>query len=260
MRLFFLTVEEPFYLPDFFVQILNEVNIETVGAAIVKPLYKKESNLSFINKFINSFGVNNALKLSSKFYYLKILDRVYKFTNVKKYHSVKRIFKSYCIPYFEVEDINDSNILLNIKALTPDLIISISLPQVIKNKLLDIPTLGVINLHASLLPKYRGIMPIFWMLLNDEKVGGVTCHFVNEKIDDGEIIVQQEYIIGENNSLDALIWKSKKIGAEVILEVIKQFKMGTIETQINDPNKAKYYGVPTKEDVKIFLAKGRKLR
>jgi methionyl-tRNA formyltransferase len=260
MRLFFLTVEEPFYLPDFFAMVLNEVNAETVGAAIVKHLYKKESNLSVLRKIISSFGVNNAIKLSYKFYILKIIDKIYNFTKVKKYHTVKRTFESYFIPYFETEDINDSEIIQNIKRLAPDLIIAISLPQVIRKELLDIPTLGVINLHMSLLPEYRGIMSIFWMLLNGDKVGGVTCHFVNEKIDAGEIIAQQEYNFGESDSLDALIRKSKKIGAEVILEVIEKFRMGTIETQINDPNKGEYYGFPTKEDVKIFLEKGRKLR
>lgn len=94
-------------------------------------------------------------------------------------------------------------------------------------EILDIPKLGCINLHASLLPKYRGAAPIQWTVLNGDKVTGVSTMYMNEKMDEGDIILQEETEIGENETTGELWDRLKMQGAELLLKTIKEIEKGT---------------------------------
>ena len=135
------------------------------------------------------------------------------------YSPIKKIAESNNIPLFQPKNLKDPNFLNDIHSLKPDLFVVVAfrmLPEI----LINIPKLGTINLHSSLLPNYRGAAPINWVIINGEKVTGVTTFFINKKIDEGDIIDSEEVQIKEDYSAGILHDKLKGIGAELVLKTV----------------------------------------
>jgi methionyl-tRNA formyltransferase len=130
-------------------------------------------------------------------------------------------------------------------------LISILGNQIFKNEIINLAPKGCINLHTSLLPKYRGLMPTFWVMKNNEKFTGVSVFYVNEGIDTGPIIIQKRIEIG-NRTQDELIKYTKMIGIEAIIEALELIDLGDVQTLQNNDSMMTYYSFPTKEDVAIF--------
>ena len=113
-------------------------------------------------------------------------------SDVKKYALEKDI------PVFEPEKVKSNKEFADeLRELKPDIMCVIAYGKILPKEILDIPKKGAINLHASLLPKYRGAAPIQWAVLNGDEVTGVTTMYMNEKMDEGDIILQEETKIGE---------------------------------------------------------------
>jgi methionyl-tRNA formyltransferase len=105
----------------------------------------------------------------------------------------------------------------------PDLVIVATFKQIIKDNVLRLPTLGVVNLHPSRLPRYRGPSPTNAVLMNDEKITGVTLHYVTEKLDEGNILLQKSIFINQEDNDGRLRQKLAKLAAEMIPEVVEIF-------------------------------------
>lgn len=116
---------------------------------------------------------------------------------------------------------------------------------------------GCLNLHTALLPKYRGLMPSFWVLKNDENYTGVSVFFVDEGIDSGPILVQKKIKI-DNRTQQELIRYTKKIGMDAIIEAIELVQSGNYKLISNPDKKMTYYSFPTRKDVKEFRKKEKK--
>ena len=132
---------------------------------------------------------------------------------------IKKIAESNNIPLFQPKNLKDPKFLNDIHSLNPDLFVVVAfrmLPEI----LINIPKLGTINLHSSLLPNYRGAAPINWVIINGEKETGVTTFFINKKIDEGDIIDSVEVKIKEEYSAGILYDKLKDIGAELVLKTV----------------------------------------
>ena len=129
--------------------------------------------------------------------------------------------------------------------------------QIFKTPIINLAPKGCINLHTALLPIYRGLMPTFWVLKNNEKYTGVSVFFVEKGIDSGPIVVQKKVEIG-NRSQEELIIYTKKIGMEAIAEAIDLIEHDKVKLIENDESKKTYYTFPTKQDVTIFKENGKK--
>jgi methionyl-tRNA formyltransferase len=140
-----------------------------------------------------------------------------------------------------------------------DLIISVAAPTIFKQELIDIPRLGCINIHHAPLPRYRGMMPNFWQLYHGEKTVGITIHKINSKIDEGEIILQRQVLINPIESLDALIKRTKRLGAHYMVEAIKMIRNGRVRYKKNRPEEGSYFSFPKREDVRKFRGMGYRL-
>ena len=129
---------------------------------------------------------------------------------------------------FQPEKItNNTEFKDEIKALNPDLVCVVSYGVILPKSFLKIPRLGCINVHPSMLPKYRGSAPIQWAIINGDKKTGVTIMYLNEKMDAGDIIIQKEVEIGEDETTGELWNRLSKIGAELLIESIKNIENGT---------------------------------
>lgn len=134
-----------------------------------------------------------------------------------------------------------------IKELEPDLIVTAAYGRILTKDLLDVPRMGCINVHGSLLPKYRGAAPIQWALINGDSVTGITTIFMDEGMDTGDILLQKKIEITPNMSCQELYVKLEKLGAETLLETIQKLEKGTLKRTIQDHSKAVNVAMMKKE-------------
>lgn len=146
---------------------------------------------------------------------------------VKEY-ALEKNFK-----IFQPEKItNNTEFKEEIKALKPDLVCVVSYGVILPKSFLKIPPLGCINVHPSMLPKYRGSAPIQWAILNGDKTTGVTIMYLNEQMDAGDIIMQKEVDIGEDETTGELWNRLSTIGADLLLESVKQIQNETVKRKV----------------------------
>ena len=132
------------------------------------------------------------------------------------------------IDVYQPEKIRKNEELIEkIKMLKPDLICVVAYGKILPKSILEIPKFGCINVHASLLPKYRGAAPIQWAVINGEKTTGVTTMYMDIGMDTGDMILKQEIQIGEEETTGELWERLAKIGGKLLVETIHQIEMGT---------------------------------
>lgn len=250
MRFIFITEEDPFYVYLFFQHFFAKFHFEStelMGIVILAPFYKKNI-WALAKKMYHFYGIVDFIRMGFK-YLIKKLNR----------KSIRNLAQHYHVSILDVQNVNDAYFLNELRKMDIELVISVAAPQKFKEELLQLPNLGCINIHSGKLPKYRGMMPSFWTLLHDEEYGAVTIHKMNENLDDGEIILQQEVKIKSDETLNSYIRMTKKLGAEMMLEVIRDIGTGNYQLKPNDKSQASYFSFPNREDVKRFRSKGKKL-
>lgn len=132
------------------------------------------------------------------------------------------------IPVYQPLKVKENEELLNdIKKMNPDVICVVAYGKILPKEILEIPKYGCINLHGSILPKYRGSAPIQWAVLNGDKKTGVTTIYMNEQMDAGDMILTRETEIGEYETTGELWQRLSTIGAELLLETIDRIEKGT---------------------------------
>ncbi len=160
---------------------------------------------------------------------------------------VKKLALEYGIPVYQPERIREPEYLALIKSMKPDVIVVAAFGQIVTKEILDAPRFGCINVHASLLPRYRGASPIQWSILNGDTQTGVTIMRMNEGIDTGDIILQRTIPIGEDDTADTLFDKLSALGGPLVLEVLDQLSSGTVSYQKQDEEQACYVKMIKKE-------------
>lgn len=164
---------------------------------------------------------------------------------------VKELALRHGVPLFQPERVKDEAFHENLKALHPDLFVVVAYGKILPRSLLRIPRHGAVNIHASLLPQYRGASPISWAILRGEMKTGVTTMMMDEGMDTGAILLQREIPIGEEENAESLHDKLAPLGAELLVETVEKMKAGTIVPIAQDPSKATYAPPLSKEDGKI---------
>ena len=164
---------------------------------------------------------------------------------------VKAVAEEYGIPVYQPlslrkgEDAEKSMEILN--NIAPDLIVVTAYGQILPKEILELPKYGCINIHASLLPKYRGAAPINWVLLNGEKVTGVTSMQMSEGLDTGDMLIKKSTEIGENETYSELYGRLAVMGGEVLDDTIKAIEDGSLAPEKQDDSLSCYSPMITKD-------------
>jgi len=166
---------------------------------------------------------------------------------------VKVVAQKYNIPV--EQPLRIENCKLKIENLKPDLIVVAAYGQIIPEEILEIPPKGCLNVHPSLLPKYRGATPIQSTILNGDKETGVTIILMDEKMDHGPILAQRKLEIEEDESALTLHDKLAETGASLLIETISKWQKGLIKPKPQDETKATYTKTLTREDGRIIWKK-----
>ena len=163
--------------------------------------------------------------------------------------EVKEVALEYNIPVFQPANIkNDYQSIIDLQ---PDLIITAAYGQLVPAALLEAPKLGCINVHASLLPKYRGGAPVHYAIINGETTTGVTIMYMVKKMDAGNIISQQEIAIGDKETTGQLYDRLSVAGAKLLLETLPDIIAGTNQSIVQDESLVTYAPTISREEEKL---------
>ncbi len=152
------------------------------------------------------------------------------------------------IQVLQPESMRDSTLLDALLQWQPDTCVVVAFGRILPRKILDIPRMGCVNLHGSLLPKYRGAAPIQWAICNGELETGVTSMLMDQGMDTGPILLQRPVVIRPNERASELAHRLSNIGAEVILETLDALEAETITPQPQDPDHASLAPILKKTD------------
>lgn len=153
---------------------------------------------------------------------------------------VKELALENGLPVFQPVKMRDGTALAQIKALEPDILVVVAYGRILPDDILAVPKYGAINVHGSLLPKYRGSAPIQWAVLNGDKITGVTTMYLASEMDTGDIIYTAETEIGEYETSGELFDRLKDMGAELLVKTLRDIDAGTAPRAPQDHSKASY--------------------
>lgn len=167
------------------------------------------------------------------------------------FDSVKEWANRRDLPVYTTEEINSPSWIEKISELKPDIIFSFYYRKMINSKILDIPKHGAFNLHGSLLPSYRGRCPANWVIINGEKLTGVTLHYMIEKPDAGDIVGQKEVPIDFTDTAKTLYGKLCLAATTLLNDLLPRMKNGDIPRSNQNLAAGSYYGGRKPEDGRI---------
>lgn len=166
--------------------------------------------------------------------------------------DVKKFAKEYYLDILQPESLKAASFIDEISAIKPDLIVVVAF-RILPKEIFKIPKYGSVNLHASLLPKYRGAAPINWAIINGERITGVTTFFLKDKVDTGNIILQKECEILPGDNAGTLHDKLKTLGAQAVYDTVMLIENGQGKPQVTKQNENEATPAPKifKEDCRI---------
>ena len=161
---------------------------------------------------------------------------------------VKEIALQHGIPVYQPNKVRDPAFIEVIRDLKPDLIVVIAFGQILPKALLDIPPHGCVNVHASLLPRYRGAAPLNWCIINGESETGVTTMLMDPGLDTGPMLLKRSTPIDENEDILSLHNRMSTMGAELLAETVDGLKEGRLTPELQDDSLTCYAPLLKKED------------
>ncbi len=171
---------------------------------------------------------------------------------------IKELALQHGLPVLQPEKAKEEAFQKALSSLQPDLFVVVAYGQILPKSVLNIPRYGAVNVHASLLPGYRGAAPIAWAILKGEKVTGVTTMVMDEGMDTGDILLQEEVPIGDEETCEMLHDRLASKGAQLLSKTLEKMKAGEIRAIPQDHSKATYAPPLKKEDGQIDWKKEAK--
>ena len=168
---------------------------------------------------------------------------------------VKEVALKHDIPVFQPERIKREEGVAMLKSCAPDLCVTAAFGQLLSQEILDIPPLGTINVHSSLLPKHRGSAPINWSIILGDQVTGVTTMFTDKGMDTGDILLMKETPIGKKENAGELSDRLAMMGADLLIDTLRELEAGTLKRIPQDHEAATYEPKMDKELGRIDWSK-----
>ncbi len=248
LNLTFLTTDDPIYLPAFYDRVLSLWGDRTAAVYVVPPLYKKQTPADAALRYANTFGYGAAAHLAVRVVGARL-----------RRESIAASCARHHVRCEDIADVNAPEFIDRLRGEAPSVLVSVSCPQIFKRPLMEVPPLGILNIHGAILPQYRGVMPSFWMMANGEREAGVTIYFVDDKIDSGERVGQRIFPILPAETLDGFLVRSKALAADLLLEVLDGLEGGTLTRQPLDLSAGSYFSWPDADAVRRFRSTGRRI-
>jgi len=258
MKVLVLTQDDSLYLPAAVASVCRARRGEITGIVVAPAMSTHGGTLKGLLRHVRLFGLKGTLILVGRVLKGKLKGWLRRPGSDGPFCSLRGVARAFGVPYHKIVRVNGPEIHHLIDRYQPDLLVSMSCPQVIGKNVRQRFPKGCINVHGAPLPRYRGLMPTFWVLRNGEEKTATTVHDLGERLDNGDILVQKEVPITPDDTWDSLVRKTKAAGAEALIEATDQIEKGTVIRRPNRDEEATYFTFPTARDRKAFRAAGRR--
>lgn len=260
MRALFITQDDPIYVREFFDEFFNLDSSDiTIIRIILAPPMGKKSLVELVRQMWDFYGMLDFVRMGIRYVTSRAARRLPGPLRFGRQFSIAQLAAENGVPFAFVPDLNDPDFVTSVKSDNVDVIVSVAAPQIIKSDLINAPRIGCINVHNGKLPKYRGMLPNFWQIYDGNTSVATTIHRINEGIDDGAILLQEETDLLPEETLDSVIRRTKRFGATLVLTALRQLADGSAVETGNPRGDGSYHGFPTKEDVAEFRRRGHRL-
>lgn len=248
MKIIIFTPKDHIYSNIITKELISEFKNDIVMIVESDVLIPGKPFLRSIAKYISTAGIYYFICQSVKQIFFKIVKNII-FDKSNIYFPYTRLAGKFKINVIKENNINNSNFINKINMKKPDLLISVYFRQIFGEEILGIPHKGSINIHPAPLPRYRGVSPIFWALVNGEKYSAVTIHYITATIDGGNVISQKSIPICEDDSEHKIFIKCSLTGSKMLSQAIKDIK-NSVAGGCPQQGESSYYSLPTKKAVR----------
>jgi methionyl-tRNA formyltransferase len=259
LRVHIITEEDPFYIPVFFREFLAALprdRFELLGIDITPPL-NQPTRRALARKLYHFYGGVDFVRLLGRYAVTKALDLVAPRRVLSG--TIERQATRYRVACQVVRNVNAPGYVEHVRRLGPDLLVSVAASQIFKPDLLSVPGLAAVNVHTGPLPRYRGMMPVFWQMYDRQRSIVVTLHTMTTDIDVGSILLQREVELNGDRSLDRVIRKMKREGAHALIELLERYRTGAVEPVAMDRSRERYRSFPGRTEAARFRLMGYRL-
>jgi methionyl-tRNA formyltransferase len=249
LRVHFITEDDPLYVVEFFDAFLSaypRAEIEVIGISIQAAF--NESRAATARRVLRFYGPVSFARLSARLGLRKFRGR-----------SIAHLARAKGIPLVPTASVNDTDFVDRLKSVEPDVIVSVAAPEIFREQILRVPRIACINIHSGRLPTYRGMMPTFWQMRSGEPHVTVTVHEMVPALDAGAVLGTSECAIEDHDTLDRVMTRAKRDGAQLLLRVLRELSAGTLEPQELDMTEASYFSFPERADLAAFHRQGHRL-
>jgi len=257
MKIEFLTQNDPLYVLPFFDEFVRSYASEFEILHIATcPTMGKRSRVQMVKELTQLYGVMGMTRLVSRLAFSKLAGLLPRKSGASGYWTLAQLCRAYGIAYTRIGNPNAPEFVDSVRGRAPDLLVSVACPYILKEPLLSLAPKGAINIHHAPLPRYKGMMPTFWQMYHGEKTVGLTIHYMAAKLDEGQVLLQEQQPIVPRETLDQVIRRSKRYGAHAMAKVLRQLRDGTSSPRTMDQSKGSYYTFPTTDEIKEFQRRG----
>jgi methionyl-tRNA formyltransferase len=249
LRIVLVTEDDPLYVIHFFDRFFDaypEDEMEIVGVTVSdafhEPIWKTASRI------LKFYGPVDFARLLPRYLAAKASGR-----------SITALAETAKLPLLPCQSVNEESYVRSVRELEPDVIVSVAAPEIFRAPLLQSSRLGCINIHSGRLPKYRGMMPTFWQMLNGEPHITITVHEMAEQLDAGGVLATDTFDIQTFDHLDRVIIGTKRLGADLMISTLRSLASGTATATSLDMTQAEYFSFPTPDAVTAFRRRGHQM-
>jgi methionyl-tRNA formyltransferase len=259
-RIVFFTQDDPFYVRLFFEEFFKFYEERyAIGGVVICDVMGKRSFRKLLGQMFEFYGTRDFVRMGTRYVAGKTFAASPAWMRSGRCFNLEQLCARYGIPVLRSSGIQSPGFLSRLRGMEPDLLVSVAAPVIFKKDVIDMGKFGCINIHSGKLPRYRGMMPNFWQLYHGESKVGITVHEINEKIDDGRIILQKDVDVLSGETLESLMGRTKRIGAHLMIEAIGMLRDGNVQYRENPAGQGSYFSFPTREDVREFKRRGKRL-
>ena len=251
LRVLLVTENDPLYVRQFvdvFFAELPRDRVDLVGVTVSRAFH--EPLLKTARRVHRFYGTVDFLRLLPRYILAKLGGQ-----------SIATLAEKRGFPLLSAASVNSQEYIDRVKALRPEMIVSVAAPEIFKSPLLSVASIGCLNIHSGKIPEYRGMMPTFWQMLEQKPAVTVTVHEMVPKLDAGGVIGTFEFPLRKNDSLDRVISGTKQEGARLMIRVLREIARTRRlpEPTPLDMSKARLFKFPQPEDVRKFRALGHRM-
>ena len=248
LRVLFVTADDPLYVTCFFEALIPALpdSVRVIGVTVL-PAFRERLPIT-AKRVLRLYGPIDFARLCLRYAGVRMRGR-----------SISRITEKAGIPLVDARSVNSEDYLRRVAELAPDVIVSVAAPELFRPALLSMPPLGCLNVHSGRLPAYRGMMPVFWQLLEGEPVAVVTVHEMAETVDAGRVLDAVEVPLSKHDRLSRAMVAAKRAGADLLLDVLDRLRRGSVRFREDTPGDNCYRSFPRPEHVRALRARGHRM-